>query len=393
MNTEGLKQRGMMDFFGWQPVIGIAAAAVLLGGCSSVPDAVNPVKWYENTVEALTGDDEDEKVAKPAQPIPGGDKDFPKLASVPPKPAVASRQERQQVAEGLVADTERRRYAPSIARQGEAKNVLSGTTPQVADVPTKPASPQAVPTLPATPAPIAPPMPVAAAPAPEMKPAPMPASPTQMAATPPPAPGLTLQPPAVPKVAGTKPMEIAPRPTQPFSPANALMPRDTRSFETVVVSSSGIESGAPVSATEPRAKSRSLQFASASAQAPAATAPAGGSLRVATIQFANGSAGLDARDRSILRHVLTVQRERGGVIEVVGHASSRTANMDPVRHKMVNFQVSENRASNVARTLIKLGARSDAIVVTAKSDIDPMYYEIMPSGEAGNRRVEVFLTF
>lgn len=33
-----------------------ALLSVMLGGCSSVPDAVNPVKWYEKTTDFFAGD-------------------------------------------------------------------------------------------------------------------------------------------------------------------------------------------------------------------------------------------------------------------------------------------------------------------------------------------------
>jgi flagellar motor protein MotB len=131
----------------------------------------------------------------------------------------------------------------------------------------------------------------------------------------------------------------------------------------------------------------------AAAPPPFSSAVASGTLRVATIQFAAGSAQLDARDRGILKQVVVLQQERGGVLRVVGHASARTANMDPVRHKMVNYEVSEDRAQQVARTLLQLGAPAGSVTVTAKSDTDPIYYEFMPSGEAGNRRTEIYLDF
>jgi hypothetical protein len=35
--------------------------------------------------------------------------------------------------------------------------------------------------------------------------------------------------------------------------------------------------------------------------------------------------------------------------------------------------------------------QGDNILVAAVSDAQPMYYEIMPSGDAGNRRTEIYL--
>ena len=87
------------------------------------------------------------------------------------------------------------------------------------------------------------------------------------------------------------------------------------------------------------------------------------------------------------------QREKGGAIRVVGHSSSRTGDMDPVRHKLINFKVSLDRANAVAQELIRLGVPPDKLIVSAKSDAEPIYFEIMPLGEAGNRRVEIYLDF
>lgn len=118
-----------------------------------------------------------------------------------------------------------------------------------------------------------------------------------------------------------------------------------------------------------------------------------GSYQVATILFGNGSADLTARDRRIIREVFAQQRRTGGTIRIVGHASHRTANMDLIRHKLVNLRVSAARADAVARELIKLGVRPGSLFVGAVSDRYPRYQEYMPSGEAGNRRAEIFIDF
>ncbi len=130
------------------------------------------------------------------------------------------------------------------------------------------------------------------------------------------------------------------------------------------------------------------------AYAPARAAPGG--VKVATIVFGNGSASLDQRDRGILRDVRRVfdqYRSKGGKVRVIGHASSRTRNMDPVKHKMVNYRISADRADAVARELMRMGVPAQDIFVGASSDTDPIYYEFMPSGEAGNRRAEIFIDY
>jgi len=116
-----------------------------------------------------------------------------------------------------------------------------------------------------------------------------------------------------------------------------------------------------------------------------------GSIKVATIHFSNGSDRLDARDVHVLRQVAALHAENGGVVRVIGHASSRTASMDEVRHKLVNYRVSAQRADAVAAQLVRLGLPRDMIYVGAASDTTPVYLEVMPTGEAGNRRAEIYI--
>ena len=58
---------------------------------------------------------------------------------------------------------------------------------------------------------------------------------------------------------------------------------------------------------------------------------------------------------------------------------------------MINFRVSVDRANAVARELIRLGSKKNQLSVDAVSDTAPLYYEVMPMGEAGNRRAEIYL--
>ena len=131
----------------------------------------------------------------------------------------------------------------------------------------------------------------------------------------------------------------------------------------------------------------------AGAQETAAAYPSVPQVAARTIYFAHGSTSLPAKGRELLREVAAWFREKGGAIRVVGHSSSRTGDMDPVRHKLINFKVSLDRANAVAQELIRLGVPPDKLIVSAKSDTEPIYFEIMPLGEAGNRRVDIYLDF
>lgn len=127
------------------------------------------------------------------------------------------------------------------------------------------------------------------------------------------------------------------------------------------------------------------------AGAPLVTAAGGGGQLAAIIFFGHGSAELDGRDRGVLRDLAALHRQRGGRLRIVGHASSRTRNTTPDEHQIANFDMSLARAESVQEALLDLGVAPDALQVEAVGDAEPVYHEFMPSGEAGNRRVEIFL--
>jgi flagellar motor protein MotB len=111
------------------------------------------------------------------------------------------------------------------------------------------------------------------------------------------------------------------------------------------------------------------------------------------IYFLDGSSSVDARDRRVLGDIVLLQQQRGGVIHVVGHASRRPKSPDPAAHRLANFTLSLDRARNVALALGELGAGAGELQVVAASDSEPIYDESQPTGEAGNRRVEIFLEY
>lgn len=112
-----------------------------------------------------------------------------------------------------------------------------------------------------------------------------------------------------------------------------------------------------------------------------------------TVHFALGSAALSRDGSKKLRRIADLYREHGGKVRVIGHASSRTRDLPIERHKMINFEISLDRATRVANALVKLGVDSIAIQTMAMSDNEPLYHEWMPSGEAGNRRTEVSIEY
>ena len=80
-----------------------------------------------------------------------------------------------------------------------------------------------------------------------------------------------------------------------------------------------------------------------------------------------------------------------GTVIVIGHASSRTRDMNVVNHQLVNFKISVDRAQSVANELIDLSISPLLIKIEARGSSEPKYFESMPSGEAANRRTEIFI--
>lgn len=127
------------------------------------------------------------------------------------------------------------------------------------------------------------------------------------------------------------------------------------------------------------------------ASANPAAAYAGAENLAGVIYFQHGSSGLDGKDRQILREIAEAQQARGGSVVVVGHASARTQNLEPDRHFEANLATSQRRANAVAEALRSFGVPGNSLYVEARGAAQPVFQEVMPSGEAGNRRVEIYL--
>ncbi len=111
------------------------------------------------------------------------------------------------------------------------------------------------------------------------------------------------------------------------------------------------------------------------------------------IYFGHGSTGLDRNDMKVLRDVVAIQRENNARILVIGHSSSRTGSTDAVNHRVVNLETSLQRADSVAKALKRLGVPAGQVVTEARADNQPVFHEFMPTGEAGNRRAEIYLAY
>jgi outer membrane protein OmpA-like peptidoglycan-associated protein len=124
-----------------------------------------------------------------------------------------------------------------------------------------------------------------------------------------------------------------------------------------------------------------------------AAAMNGGMPPTEIIYFPGDTTNLSKSAMSQVRSAVAAYQATGGsaTIKVVGHASSRTANMPVERHLEVIFQKSQARANAVAQALIRAGIPADRVQIEAVGDSQPIYYESMPKGEDGNRRAEIFV--
>jgi flagellar motor protein MotB len=113
---------------------------------------------------------------------------------------------------------------------------------------------------------------------------------------------------------------------------------------------------------------------------------------VGLVYFGAGSTQLGGSDRQVLHQIAALQQAYGGVIRIVGHASSRTDNMPMDEHQKTNANIAEARAKSVALQLVHYGVRPLFVQIAGASDTQPLYPEIMPAGEAANRRAEIYLS-
>ena len=368
------------------PIIWSVVIASGLGACSWAPEWAdpsewewtNPLEWYDETASlfedegVMPGETPSEMLVEmpgeppsetlgaavgeleqpppPLEPIPGEAEPFPTLASVPESPpAVTSGEDVEQILSGLISDREQARYTDEILR---------------VEIPVEPAAP-------------APAQPESFYLAPE----PIASAEPEILYLAPELPGLTYT--AVPEY---QVASLTPQGAGGILTIEAFKAVFNQQFE-----ASGVrryvapaETGAFL---DPEA---SLSMGEAGGGLPSGP---GISFQAAVVHFENGQAWLSKEDRALLHEVADLQREKGGNVRVVGHASMRTRDMDITQHKLVNFQLSVDRAQAVADELMRLGVPAKALFVSAASDSQPLTYEYMPAGETENRRAEIFIEY
>jgi outer membrane protein OmpA-like peptidoglycan-associated protein len=410
--------------------IGAAAFAVglLLAGCSSEKDVPPTVASAPNGGTQMNTDT-------------GTGGSFPDVNTVPNQRPTSTIQDLTKAPQGLAAAQGTQYGAPLVGGptssaqppapppppppqeklapipEAQSQTQVSTPPPAPAPAPTAPPAPQAAETTPAEPAPEPGPQP---APAPEASAEPTPAPASEPAPAPEPGPQTAeAAPQPAPEPQGedqtiedTEPSEaaqpasqpqaqqeqaeapqygaeqgatqgepqsqiaMAPNPVQPqAAPAYGYSPSSPEAY--------GIT---PPSSSLNQPYQAPANYGAAPTYASYGQAYAGGQ-PMALIYFDEGSARLGPDDQNVLRQIAGMQRRYGGVVHVVGHASTGTGSA-----QQANQRVSQARADAVAQQLVSYGVPPAAIQTVAAGDSQPLFAETAPSGEAANRRAEVYLS-
>jgi outer membrane protein OmpA-like peptidoglycan-associated protein len=301
--------------------------------------------------------------------LPEGRAAYPNLGTVPTQaPPVSSSAERQRIAAGLIADRDNAAYS---------NQALTAQPAQVGSV--APPAPATV--TPAAPAPL---QPAQAEPSKQMVAAAAPVS-----AAPAAQPQASMQPPQP---------EPAPSQTTVSSlqPANGVTPTAPSPSPAPAAESPGAESpaaqpSAAAGGSYANAGAPMVLDANAPAAGQAQGAAAGNGQPIALIYFRDSSTSLSGHDLTVLHDVYLIQQQQGGRIRLVGHASQSSGGGNPAEQSQLNYRLSLARADAVAQALLNMGASRSALTVAAAGSADPAYAETTQAGEAGNRRVDVFL--
>ena len=412
-----------------RPLVRLALVLTLATGaaaCSTMSD-LDPT--------GLLGSDE-----APAEPFPSdsqqqasadADTTTPDLAAIPTRPPAPDTAAQADAAQSVAAAGAQAQYSADALRAGTdvaapppvaSDAAATRQALAAADVPPTagadqaaaagPSAADAPPSASAAPtadAPAAAPPPVATAAAPVAAPAPAPA-PVRSAALAPP-PGAEPAVPAVPMTPGARMAMVNPSDAQlGFKPSSApplnasinqwVSPPILAHYrQTAALAGTAGTATPAVSAVPGRGSQAMSGSVTANLDAvpgtPAGMAAAmnGGIAPTAIVYFPGDGTSLSPAARTQVRNAVSAFQASGGTgtVKVIGHASSRTANMPVERHLEVIFQKSQARANAVAQALIRAGVPASKVIVQAVGDSQPIYYESMPRGEDGNRRAEIFV--
>lgn len=369
-------------------ILGVALGG--LSGCSSVPNAVNPISWYRD----VTGASKDDNLGngENQQNLDEGSKEpYPNLANVPAAPDTQlSGVDRDKLVDSLIADRNHAQYSADNLRAGEVADTVPPPPPPApatagTSAATVSASTGAAPPPPAAPSP---PASQSVASSGLLPPAAPPAAPPPAASASPPSPRVSTT------IGGNAPRSLPPRGSEAppaesslQSPTIPNVPEGTSATPVPVPSPPQLQSPREVaSAAPPPAASRGvvLHPPTQQASAPADTAATGQghhsaiSYRVGDVSFAPGSAYLSGALRGTIAEIVKLHNEQGGMIRIVGfgEASGKDA-------AVAGLTLALDRAQAVAVALTDSGV--------AAKDINVEAAPVPARGGADAPRAEIYL--
>lgn len=342
-------------------VSAVIAFSLIATACSSLPDSLNPEKWYEGA---------DAAVNPPSDPVAdyGKDQPYPNLSTVPPRPAAAPPVERTAVANGLVADRTNAAYTEDTIRHE-----------------VDPATPLPAPSYAQTTA------------APKVADAGLAAG----------QPGATVVGQTAVQPQGYYQTDGAPVPTG-YVNTNSNLLTGAAPSATAATAAQSAPRDIPVRPTQgdpgvpPPAPAgvpnQATQLASLPPYSPVPSVPAqtgygnNSSAQIATIYFGSGAAVLGNDDKAVLRQVADLVRLQGGRLRVTGHASTGSATPS-IKESVNNLRVSGERADVVTNELVHQGVPSASITQNAETGVEASLDPRSDEGKAAGRRVDIFLDY
>ncbi len=355
----------------------IIASMLVVSGCSSTPDWVNPMNWW--------GDDEEEAAVETA-----ATGEYPKLGSVPDKAGTTvSIQDAENIKEGLQADRTNAQYTDQQLR-AETSAQPPAPTPPAPVKPVQQVGPAVTPApstnvsanqlgapgqnFPQTQAQVGQKLMPNAAPV---------TSPQQAYARQIPGTGTVL-------ISGTSAQDVMAKQLQASSATTTTLPANTQfqALQPVPLGNSAVTVSPIV--RDVYNQPTQLGYGAATGQVGYGAIGLTGKPS-AVVYFEVGSSRVGSGDMRKIAALAAQQKQTGAMVKVVGHASSRTRQLPVDRHKLVNLRMSQERSSSVVKALISKGVSPQKITVESVSDSNPVTRESMPSEEAKNRRTEIFL--
>ena len=366
-------------------ILGVTLIGV--SGCSSVPNAINPISWYRDAT-GLSKNDDLGKGENEENLAAGGNQPYPNLASVPSPPDTQlSGIDRDRLKKSLVADRTNAQYSADNLRAGDVVSTVPPPAPPARNTPAAPTALTSSGTVSSPPSPAprtpvetasAPPPPAAAASAvpPAAGPS-TPANPAAAAAASPPAPAPSPAQSSGANLLGSNSQQKPPARGSEAPPAESSL--QSPSIAKLPEGESATPPPPPPTIPPPNA-GRPANATPQQATAPASPAArrAGGSNRLANISFAPGSAYLASSVRGTIADIVNTHNAEGGKIRIVGfgEASGKDA-------AVAGFTLALDRAQAVAVALTDAGVAAKDIAVEAAP--------VAAKGGADSPRAEVYL--